>query len=98
MHPTLDGSRCLVTELQRDEAQRSIGIAMQTIMLAAQGMGYDSCPMIGFDPEAVAKLIHLPADHCMGPMVAVGKRTKDPWPKPGQLSLSEVMVVDRFPS
>ena len=83
-------------ELQRDEAQRSIGIAMQTLMLAAQAMGYDSCPMIGFDHEAVAELIRLPADHCMGPMVAVGRRTKDPWPKPGQLALSEVMVVDRF--
>jgi len=85
-------------ELQRDEAQRSIGMAMQTIMLAARGMGYDSCPMIGFDHDAVAKLIGLPADHCMGPMIAIGKRTQDSWPKPGQLPLSEVMVVDRFPS
>jgi len=84
-------------ELQRDEAQRSIGMAMQTLMLAAKGMGYDSCPMIGFDHEAVAKLIHLPADHCMGPMVAIGKGTKEPWPKPGQLSMSEVVITDRFP-
>ena len=84
-------------QLQRDEAQRSIGMAMQTIMLTAKGMGYDSCPMIGFDHEAVAKLIHLPADHCMGPMIAVGKGTKAPWPKPGQLSIDEVRVVDRFP-
>lgn len=84
-------------ELQRDEAQRSIGMAMQTLMLAAQEMGYDSCPMIGFDHEAVAELIHLPADHCMGPMVAIGKRTQDPWPKPGQLPISQVMMTDRFP-
>ncbi|MEX1023624.1 MAG: nitroreductase family protein [Planctomycetota bacterium] len=83
-------------ELQRDEAQRSIGMAMQTIMLAARAMGYDSCPMIGFDHEQVAELIRLPADHCMGPMVAVGKKTKDVWPKPGQMSLGEVLVVDRF--
>ena len=83
-------------ELQRDEAQRSIGMAMQTIMLAARAMGYDSCPMIGFEQDAVAKLIRLPADHCIGPMIAVGKRTKDPWPKPGQLPLAEVMVTDRF--
>jgi nitroreductase len=84
-------------ELQRDEAQRSIGMAMQTIMIAAREMGYDTCPMIGFDHEAVAKLIHLPADHCMGPMIAVGKRTQEPWGRPGQLPLSEVLVVDRFP-
>lgn len=82
--------------LQRDEAQRSIGMAMQTLMLAAKGIGLDSCPMIGFDIEAVAKLINLPADHVMGPMVAIGKGTKAPWPKPGQLSLSEVLVNNTF--
>ena len=83
-------------QLQRDEAQRSIGMAMQTIMLAARAMGYDSCPMIGFDHDAVAKLIRLPADHCIGPMIAIGKKTKDSWPKPGQLALDEVVVNDRF--
>lgn len=82
--------------LQRDEAQRSIGMAMQTLMLAAKDMGYDSCPMIGFDIEKVAELIHLPEDHVMGPMVAIGKRTKDPWPKPGQLPLKEVVFENGF--
>ena len=82
--------------LQRDEAQRSIGMAMQTLMLAAKAMGYDSCPMIGFDIEKVAELIHLPADHVMGPMVAIGKGTKAPWPKPGQLPLSELVVENGF--
>ena len=82
--------------LQRDEAQRSIGMAMQTLMLAAKAMGYDSCPMIGFDSEKVAELINLPDDHVMGPMVAIGKGTKDPWPKPGQLPLSEVVVENGF--
>lgn len=82
--------------LQRDEAQRSIGMAMQTLMLAAKGMGLDSCPMIGFDIEAVAKLIKLPEDHVMGPMVAIGKGTKAPWPKPGQLDLSQVVLSNTF--
>ncbi|MEO0513810.1 MAG: nitroreductase family protein [Planctomycetota bacterium] len=82
--------------LQRDEANRSMGMAMQTLMLAAKGMGYDSCPMIGFDFDPVAKLINLPEDHVLGPMVAIGKGTKEPWPKPGQLPLSEVLVHDKF--
>ncbi len=85
-------------QLQRDEAQRSIGMAMQTLMVAAKAMAYESCPMIGFDHEAVAKLINLPEDHCMGPMVAIGKGTKDTWPKPGQLSRDEVVFTDRFPA
>jgi nitroreductase len=82
--------------LQRDEAQRSIGMAMQTLMLAAQELGYQSCPMIGFDIEKVAKLINLPEDHVMGAMVAIGKGTKDPWPKPGQLPLAEIVVENHF--
>ena len=82
--------------LQRDEAQRSIGMAMQTLMLAATAMGYESCPMIGFDIDAVAKLINLPEDHAMGPMVAIGKGTKESWPKPGQLSLEELVFENSF--
>jgi nitroreductase len=82
--------------LQRDEAQRSIGMAMQTLMLSAKAMGYESCPMIGFDIEKVAELINLPDDHVMGPMVAIGKGTKDAWPKPGQLPLGEVVFENGF--
>jgi nitroreductase len=82
--------------LQRDEAQRSIGMAMQNLMLAAKAMGYDSCPMIGFEIEKVAELISLPGDHVMGAMVAIGKGTRDPWPKPGQLSLEEVVIENGF--
>ncbi|MEZ6193278.1 MAG: nitroreductase family protein [Phycisphaerales bacterium] len=82
--------------LQRDEAQRSIGMAMQTLMLAATAMGYQSCPMIGFDIDALAKRINLPEDHVLGPMVAIGKGTKDPWPKPGQLPLSELVLENTF--
>lgn len=82
--------------LQRDEAQRSIGMAMQTLMLAATAMGYQSCPMIGFDIDALAKRINLPEDHVLGPMVAIGKGTKNPWPKPGQLPLSELVLENTF--
>jgi nitroreductase len=71
-------------------------MAMQTLMLAAKAMGYDSCPMIGFDIDKVAELIRLPEDHVMGPMIAIGKGTKDPWPKPGQLSLEEVVTENGF--
>jgi nitroreductase len=82
--------------LQRDEAQRSIGLAMQTLMLAATGMGYQSCPMIGFEIEKLAELIRLPQDHVMGPMVAIGRGTQDPWPKPGQLPLEDLVFENGF--
>ncbi|MBE9197304.1 nitroreductase family protein [Synechocystis sp. LEGE 06083] len=83
-------------QLQRDEAQRSIGMAMQNLMLAAKAMGYDSCPMIGFDLEKVAELVKLPADYAIGPMVAIGKRTEDARAKGGQLPLEEVVKENSF--
>jgi nitroreductase len=83
-------------QLQRDEAMRSSGIVGQTIMLAAKAMGYDSCPMIGFDPVKVAEIVNLPSDHVISFMVAVGKAVKPAWPKGGQLDLAEVVVENRF--
>ena len=83
--------------VQRDEAMRSCGIAAQTLMLAARSMGYDSCPMDGFDFEAVGKLIQLPEDHVITMFVAIGKQTKAPWPRPGARVREVVVVEDRFP-
>jgi nitroreductase len=83
-------------QLQRDEAMRSCGIAGQTMMLTAKAMGYDSCPMIGFDPEKVAEIIHLPADHVIGFMIAVGKAVQPARSRGGQLDLSEVVIHNQF--
>jgi nitroreductase len=83
-------------QVERDEGMRSCGLAGMAIMLMAKELGYDSCPMDGFDFDAVAKIIDLPADHEIAFMIAIGKGTKAPWPKPGQLPLEQVMVEDRF--
>lgn len=82
--------------VQRDEAMRSCGIAAQTLMLAAKAMGYDSCPMIGFDPEQVAELINLPEDHVIGMLLVIGKAAKPARPRGGQLPKEEVVLTDRF--
>jgi nitroreductase len=83
-------------QVQRDEAMRSCGIAAMNLMLHAKEMGYDSCPMDGFDFDAVGKLINLPPDHVIAMFVAIGKGTKEAWPRGGQLPMNEVLVVDSF--
>ena len=83
-------------QVQRDEAMRSAGIAAQTIMLSAKSMGYDTCPMDGFDYDAVGKLINLPEDHVVAMFVVVGKAVQPAKPRPTQLTTDEVVIVDRF--
>ena len=83
-------------EIQRDEAMRSCGIAAQTLMLSAKAMGYDTCPMIGFDPTAVAEIINLPEDHVIGLMISVGKASKPAWDRSGKLDFDEVVFYDQF--
>ncbi len=83
--------------VQRDEAMRSAGIAAQTIMLSAKAMGYDSCPMIGFDADKVAEIVNLPEDHVVSMIVTVGQATKPAHPRGGSLPKDEVVIVDRFP-
>ncbi|TWT41616.1 nitroreductase family protein [Botrimarina hoheduenensis] len=85
-------------QMERDEAMRSVGIASQTLMLAAKAMGYDSCPMIGFDPVKVAEIIGLPDEHVIGLMITVGKALKPAHSRGGQLTKDEVVFIDRFPS
>ena len=83
-------------QVQRDETMRSCGLMAQTLMLAARGKGLDSCPMDGFDFEAVGNLINLPDNHVIALMVAVGKRAADPKPRVGKLPFEEVVIRDRF--
>jgi nitroreductase len=84
-------------QLQRDEAMRSVGIAAQTLMLSAKSMGYDSCPMIGFDPVKVGEIIGLPDNHLIGMMLTVGKALKDANVRGGQLEYDKVVFRNKFP-
>ncbi|NOX08359.1 MAG: nitroreductase family protein [Gammaproteobacteria bacterium] len=94
--PAMDAYYRDKPQVQRDEAMRSCGIVAQTLMLAAKSMGYDSCPMDGFDFDEVARLIRLPDDHVISMFVAIGKATRKAWDRPGQLALDDVVVENRF--
>ncbi|WP_010506330.1 nitroreductase family protein [Komagataeibacter europaeus] len=83
--------------VQQDETMRSAGLAAQTLMLAATAMGYQSCPMDGFDYDAVGRLINLPADHVVAMFVVIGKGTEQAAPRVGKLPDDEVILTDRFP-
>jgi nitroreductase len=83
-------------ELIRDEAMRSTALAGMALMLAAKELGYDSCPMVGFDFKAVAELINLPEDHVISFMVTIGKQTQDAWDRGPRLSDEKVVIYDKY--
>ena len=94
--PAIDAYYRGKDQVQRDEAMRSCGILAQTLMLTAKAMGYDSCPIVGFDFAAVGKLIGLPDDHVISMMLAIGKAATPAPPRGGQLPAEEILVIDKF--
>lgn len=82
--------------MQRDEVMRSCGIVAQTFMISAQSMGYDACPMDGFDAELVGDLINIPDNHAVSMLMAIGKGVGDTHPNQMELPIEEVVVTDSF--
>lgn len=83
-------------QLQRDESIRSISLAAQNMMLTAKDMGYDSCPMIGYDAKKVSEIIGLPDGHEALMIVTVGKAISPAQARMGLLNFEEVISIDRF--
>lgn len=94
--PAIDNYYRDKKQVQRDEALRSCGIAAQTLMLTSKAMGYESCPLDGFDFSAVADLINLPDDHLISMFIAIGKGITEAAPRAGQLELNEIVVENTF--
>jgi nitroreductase len=92
IQPFYEGKDTLI----RDEAMRSSALAGMTLMLAAKDMGYDSCPMIGFDGEKVAELINLPQHYALSFMIPVGKQAQLGWERGDRLADERVVAYDKF--
>ncbi|MBB3120642.1 nitroreductase family protein [Pseudoduganella violacea] len=78
-------------QLQRDEAIRSASLAAMTLILAAEGMGLDTCPMGGFDQQGVAREFGLSERDVPVMLVTVGYATQENWPQKPRRPLAEVM-------
>lgn len=79
--------------MQRDEAIRSASLGGMTLMLAAESMGMVSCPMIGFDPEAVKNQFNLPETAVPAMLIPIGFEGKDNWPQKPRLSTDDVLKI-----
>ncbi|MEK6418377.1 MAG: nitroreductase family protein [Burkholderia gladioli] len=68
---------------QRDEAIRSASLAAMTLMLAAQAKGLASGPMIGFDPQGVAREFGL-----------LDTDVPANWPQKPRKAVSDVLIFE----
>jgi nitroreductase len=70
----------------QEEAQRGqwglaqANIAFGFLMVAARGLGYDTVPMLGFDPQKVRELLGLPAHVQFAGLLPIGKRAEEGFP------------------
>lgn len=58
---------------QRDEAIRNASLSAMQFMLIAKDKGWDTCPMIGFDPEAVKTVLGLSDNLVPVMLITIGK-------------------------
>jgi putative NAD(P)H nitroreductase len=60
-------------EFQKEDAIRNASLSAMLFMLAAKEKGWDTCPMIGFDPKAVKELLNIDDEHEVVMMITIGK-------------------------
>ena len=79
--------------LQRDEAVRSASLAAMTLMLAAEGMGFATGSMSGFDPVGVTKEFNLSVNEVPVIFVTVGYPAAGNWPQKPRKAVRDVLEV-----
>lgn len=83
-------------QAQRDEAIRSASLASMTLMYAAEEAGYNTGPMIGFDPAEMAKLLNLPDNYLPVMLIVLGKGQGSSYPRAYRRPLDEIVKLDAF--
>lgn len=58
---------------KRDEAIRNASLSAMQFMLIAKERGWDTCPMIGFDPEAVREALQIDERYVPVMLITLGK-------------------------
>lgn len=80
-------------QMQRDEAIRTATLGAAFLMFAAEAHGLATGPMVGFDPEVVAREFRLAANEIPVVLVAVGYAREGNWPQKPRLPVSQVLEL-----
>jgi len=93
LHPGMDAAtraasreKIMKPFAAKSEAEREAwgaeqgNIALGYLLLSAEAHGYQTSPMAGFDPEAVKRLLGLPAHVRIPAIVAIGRGAEEGFP------------------
>ncbi len=82
---------------QRDEAIRNASLSAMLFMLVAKDKGWDTCPMIGFDPVAVSKLMNAPDNLVPVMIITIGvEKTSKKRPRGYRKPVGEFVSYGKF--
>ncbi|MBJ6364032.1 nitroreductase family protein [Paenibacillus sp. GCM10012307] len=82
---------------KREEAIRNASLSAMLFMLIAKDRGWDTCPMIGFDPQALSASLNIPDSHVPVIMISLGKEdTSSQTPRGYRKPTGEYVSYDSF--
>ncbi|WP_232696269.1 nitroreductase family protein [Brevibacillus daliensis] len=58
---------------QKEEAIRNGSLSAMLFMLIAKEKGWDTCPMIGYDPQEISEILEIPEGKIPVMMITLGK-------------------------
>jgi nitroreductase len=82
-------------QFARDEAIRNASLASMQLMLAAKAKGYDTCPMGGFDRDALIQALNIPPRYVPVMMITVGKASVPAYPT-SRFGLDQLVIENSF--
>lgn len=82
---------------KRDEAIRNASLSAMLLMMVAKDKGWDTCPMIGFDPDALQKELNIPNAYVPAMLIAIGKEdARKPRPRGYRKPVLEFVSYNQF--
>ncbi|MEK4513254.1 nitroreductase family protein [Paenibacillus sp. FSL K6-2524] len=82
---------------QRDEAIRNASLSAMAMMLIAKDKGWDTCPMIGFDPDALSDILQIPDSYVPAMLIAIGiEDTTSMRPRGYRKPVAEFVSYNKF--
>lgn len=85
------------SEFRKEEAIRNASLSAMQLMLIAKSKGWDTCPMIGFDPEQIRTMLNIPDRYHIVMMITIGKeKTNHPKPRGYRKPVGEFVHFGAF--